>query len=465
MWNGPLLNYRDTFPQFRTFVAIVNAINNIRINLISVLTRHHTMKIAILGSGYVGIVTGIGFAELGHEIVFIDVDERKVEMLNSSKPPIYERGLEELMKKNRGKYRATTDYREALESSELTFICVGTPSKGDGSIDLKYAESASKEIGKALKNNDNFHVVVVKSTVVPGTTEDKIKPIIEKESGKKAFEDFGLAMNPEFLREGNAVYDFFNPDRIVIGVKDERTKSVLEELYKPFDCPKLITEIKTAEMIKYASNAFLATKISFANEIGNICKKLGIDVYKVFEGVGLDHRINPSFFRAGIGFGGSCFPKDVKALIRKAEELGEDPKILKAVIEVNEKQPLKMIELLKKHIPNLEGKKIGVLGLAFKPDTDDVRESRAIPIVKALLEEGAEIIAYDPKAIENFRKFFPQVEYANSAEDVITKSDAVLIVTEWKEFEELDYSGKIVIDGRRVEKAMKEAKIYKGVCW
>ncbi|WP_287795132.1 nucleotide sugar dehydrogenase, partial [Archaeoglobus sp.] len=195
------------------------------------------MKIAILGSGYVGIVTGIGFAELGHEIVFIDVDERKVEMLNSSKPPIYERGLEELMKKNRGKYRATTDYREALESSELTFICVGTPSKGDGSIDLKYAESASKEIGKALKNNDNFHVVVVKSTVVPGTTEDKIKPIIEKESGKKAFEDFGLAMNPEFLREGNAVYDFFNPDRIVIGVKDERTKSVLEELYKPFDCP------------------------------------------------------------------------------------------------------------------------------------------------------------------------------------------------------------------------------------
>ncbi|WP_456327133.1 nucleotide sugar dehydrogenase, partial [Archaeoglobus sp.] len=240
---------------------------------------------------------------------------------------------------------------------------------------------------------------------------------------------------------------------------------VLDELYKQFRCPKLFTDIKTAEMIKYASNAFLATKISFANEIGNICKKLGIDIYKVFEGVGLDHRINPAFFRAGIGFGGSCFSKDVKALIRKAEELGEEPKILKAVIEVNEKQPLKLIELLKKHIPNLRNKAIGILGLAFKPDTDDVRESRAIPIVEALLREGANIIAYDPKAMNNFAKIFPQIEYAKSAQEVIAKSDAVLIVTEWREFEELDYSGKIVIDGRRIEKAMKEAEIYEGVCW
>ena len=218
-------------------------------------------------------------------------------------------------------------------------------------------------------------------------------------------------------------------------------------------------------MIKYASNAFLATKISFANEIGNICKKLGIDVYEVFRGVGLDHRINPAFFRAGIGFGGSCFPKDVKALIRKAEELGEEPRILRAVIEVNERQPLKLIELLKKHIPNLKGKTIGILGLAFKPDTDDVRESRAIPIVRALLEERANIIAYDPKAMDNFAKIFPQIKYANSAEDVTAKSEAVLMVTEWKEFEKLNYRGKIVIDGRRIEKAMKEAKIYEGVCW
>lgn len=423
------------------------------------------MKLSVIGAGYVGLVTGIGFAELGHEVVFVDIDEDKVNLINSAKPPIYEEGLENLLRKNKEKYYATTNYDEAVGKSDITFICVGTPSKKDGSIDLKYVEAASREIGKALINKNDFHVVVVKSTVIPGTTEDVVKPIIEKESGKKAFEDFGLAMNPEFLREGDAVNDFFNPDRIVIGVKDERTKSILEELYRPFNCPKLITDIKTAEMIKYASNAFLATKISFANEIGNICKKLGIDVYEVFKGVGLDHRINPAFFRAGIGFGGSCFPKDVKALIRKAEELGEEPKILKAVIEVNERQPLKLVELLKKHIPDLTGKTIGVLGLAFKPDTDDIRESRAIPIVKALLNEGAKVIAYDPKAMDNFAKIFPQVEYANSAEDVISKSDAVLIVTEWKEFEKLDYSSKIVIDGRRIEKAMREAKIYEGVCW
>ncbi|WP_457549431.1 UDP-glucose dehydrogenase family protein [Archaeoglobus sp.] len=423
------------------------------------------MKISIIGSGYVGIVTGIGFAELNNEVIFVDVDENKVDLINSGKPPIYEKGLEELMQKNKERYYATMDYDEAIMNTEVTFVCVGTPSKEDGSIDLKYVESASKAIGKVLANKKDFHIVVVKSTVIPGTTEDVVKPIIEKKSGKKAFEDFGLAMNPEFLREGSAVNDFFNPDRIVIGVKDERTKSILEELYKPLNCPKLVTDIKTAEMIKYASNAFLATKISFANEIGNICKKLGIDVYNVFKGVGLDHRINPAFFKAGIGFGGSCFPKDVKALIRKAEELGEEPKILKAVIEVNERQPLKLIELLKKHIPNLRGKKIGVLGLAFKPDTDDIRESRAIPIVEALLREGVEIIAYDPKAIDNFRKLFPQIEYASSAEDVIAKSDAVLIVTEWNEFEKLNYNGKIVVDGRRVEKAMREAKIYEGVCW
>jgi len=423
------------------------------------------MEISIMGTGYVGLVTGIGLVELGNRVIFVDIDKSKVNSINSAEPPIYEKGLNELMQKNKGRYYATTDYYEAIMNSEITFICVGTPSKEDESIDLRYIESASKGIGEVLANKDDFHVVVVKSTVIPGTTEEVVKPVIEKESGKKAFEDFGLAMNPEFLREGNAVEDFFNPDRIVIGVKDEKTKSILDELYKQFNCPKLFTDIKTAEMIKYASNAFLTTKISFANEIGNMCKKLGIDVYKVFEGVGLDHRINPAFFRAGIGFGGSCFPKDVKALIRKAEELGENPKILKAVIEVDEKQPLKMVELLKKHIPDLANRKIGVLGLAFKPDTDDIRESRAIPIVKALLREGAKIIAYDPKAMNNFAKVFPQIEYAKSGKEVIDKSDAVLIVTEWKEFEELNYKSKIVIDGRRIEKARKEAKIYEGVCW
>lgn len=390
-------------------------------------------------------------------------------MINNAQPPIYEEGLEELMREFKGKYRATKDYRDAILNSEVTFIAVGTPSREDGSIDLTYVKQAAEEIGKILKEKDNYHVVVVKSTVLPGTTENVVKPILEKESGKKAFEDFGLAMNPEFLREGVALKDFLNPDRIVIGVQDERTKKVLEELYKPIDAPKLFTDIKTAEMIKYASNAFLATKISFANEIGNICKKLGIDSWKVFEGVGLDHRISPHFFRTGIGWGGSCFPKDVKALIRKAEEIGEDPIILKAVVEVNEKQPLKLIELLKKHVPELRDKRIGVLGLAFKPNTDDVRETRAYVIVKKLLEEGAKVLAYDPQAMENFRRFYPdvgeQIEYVSSGKEVLERSDAVLIVTEWPEFEELDYSGKIVIDGRRVRKAEETAEVYEGVCW
>jgi len=420
------------------------------------------MKISIVGSGYVGITTGVGFAELGNDVTFIDVDENKIKAINSAKPPIFEKGLEELMNKNRDKYKATNNYESILDT-DITFICVGTPSKDDGSIDLSFVESAAREIGKMLKRKDGFHTVVVKSTVVPGTTEEVVKPLIEKESGKRAFEDFGLAMNPEFLREGSAVDDFFNPDRIVIGVKDDKTREVLEMLYSPFNCPKLVTDIKTAEMIKYASNAFLATKISFANEIGNICKKLGIDAYEVFKGVGLDHRINPAFFRAGIGFGGSCFPKDVKALIAKARDVGEEPKLLKAVMDVNEGQPMRLIELLKKHIPNLRGKKVGVLGLAFKPDTDDIRESRAIPIVEELLKEQAEILAYDPKAMDNFKQLFPQIRYAETPNEVLN-ADAVLIVTEWKEFEQLDYKGKIVIDGRRVEKA-REAAIYEGVCW
>jgi len=427
------------------------------------------MRISIVGSGYVGLVTGMGFAKLGNEVIFVDIDERKIGMINNAQPPIYEKGLKELMKKFQGKYYATRDYREAILNSDVTFIAVGTPSREDGSIDPTYVEQAAREIGKALREKKDYHVVVVKSTVLPGTTENVVKPILEKESGKKAFKDFGLAINPEFLREGVALDDFLNPDRIIIGVQDERTKKVLEEVYAPIDAPKLFTDIKTAEMIKYASNAFLATKISFANEIGNICKKLGIDSWKVFEGVGLDHRISPHFFRTGIGWGGSCFPKDVRALIRKAEEIGEDLIILKAVVGVNERQPLKLIELLKKHVPELRGKTVGVLGLAFKPNTDDVRETRAYIIIKKLLEEGARVIAYDPKAMGNFERFYPDVgekiEYASSGEDVLKATDVILIVTEWPEFEELDYSGKIVIDGRRVKRAEETAEIYEGVCW
>jgi len=427
------------------------------------------MRVSIVGSGYVGLVTGMGFVKLGNEVTFIDIDEEKIKMINRGKAPIYEGGIEELMREYQGKYRATNNYREAIFNSDVTFICVGTPSREDGSIDLRFVEKAAEEIGKVLRDKDDFHVVVVKSTVVPGTTEEVVEPILERHSGKRAFKDFGLAMNPEFLREGVALKDFLNPDRIVLGVKDERTRELLEELYTPINAPKLVTDIKTAEMIKYASNAFLATKISFANEIGNICKKLGIDSWKVFKGVGFDHRISPHFFKSGLGFGGSCFPKDVKAIIRKAEEVGEEPTLLKAVIEVNERQPIKLIELLKRHIPKLKGRKVGVLGLAFKPNTDDVRETRAYPVIKRLLEEGALVIAYDPKAMENFRRFYPDVggriAYAKSPEEVLSDTDVVLIVTEWPEFEGLDYSGKVVIDGRRILKAEETAEVYEGLCW
>ncbi|MFA4662864.1 UDP-glucose dehydrogenase family protein [Pyrococcus kukulkanii] len=427
------------------------------------------MKISIIGSGYVGVVTGIGFAKLGNEVIFVDIEERKIELINQGTPPIYEEGLKDLMNELRGRYYATRDYEEAILNSDVTFICVGTPSLKDGSIDLSYVKSAAENIGKVLKKKDEYHVVVVKSTVLPGTTEGIVRPILERYSGKRAFKDFGLAMNPEFLREGVALRDFLNPDRIVIGVQDERTRKVLEELYAPIDAPKLIVDIKTAEMIKYASNAFLATKISFANEIGNICKKLGIDSWKVFEGVGLDHRISPHFFRSGIGFGGSCFPKDLKALISKAREIGEEPLILEAVLKVNERQPLKLIELIKKHVPELRGKTVGVLGLAFKPNTDDVRETRAYVVIKKLLEEDAIVIAYDPRAMENFRHLYPdvgtKVNYAQSAREVLEATNIILILTEWEEFEKLDYSGKIVIDGRRIRAAEKTAKVYEGVCW
>ena len=421
------------------------------------------MRICLIGCGYVGSVTGVCLADLGHEIRIVDTDESKVALLNSGKTPIYEPDLERLLQENRQRISATADTRTAVLNSDITFICVGTPSNPDGSINLDYVLSASREVGNALCDTSGYHVVIVKSTVLPGTTTGLVKDILEQASGKKAFLDFGLASNPEFLREGSAVEDFLRPDRIVVGVSDPRSQQVLEELYADFTCPKLFSSIPVAEMIKYVSNAFLATKISFANEIGNICKKQGIDTEEVFRGVGMDHRINPAFFRSGIGFGGSCFPKDVRALIARAQELGVNPKILRNVAEVNEEQPLKFITLLEKHVPDPRGKKIGVLGLAFKPDTDDIRDSRAILVVEKLLQKGATVLAYDPMAMGNFKKIFPTINYASSARDVLA-ADAVLIATEWRDFEDLDYSGKIVIDGRRVEKA-RNGSVYEGVCW
>lgn len=421
------------------------------------------MKISIIGAGYVGCVTGVCFAELGHQIYFVDVDQTKLNAINSGKSPFFEPDLDDLLVKNRKKITTTTDISEAVHHTDITMICVGTPQKTDGSSDLRFIIDVAHALGKALVKKKKYHTMIVKSTVLPGTTSNVVQPVLEEESGKKATVDFGIGSNPEFLKEGSAVKDFFHTDRIVIGANDPKTKKTLEDLYKPLHVPIFTTDIKTAEMIKYVSNAFLATKISFSNEIGNLCKVNEIDSYEVFQGVGMDSRINPQFFRSGIGFGGSCFPKDIHALISFAESQAIDTKILKAVLKTNDDQPQKLIALLKKHL-DIRGKTIGILGLSFKPDTDDIRESRAIPVVLSLLQEGARILAYDPMAMPGFEKLFPQISYAQSSKEVL-ETDALMIITEWNEFFDLDYRGKIVIDGRKLKKAEREAQIYEGICW
>ncbi|MCX6661853.1 MAG: UDP-glucose/GDP-mannose dehydrogenase family protein [Euryarchaeota archaeon] len=421
------------------------------------------MRLSIIGTGYVGLVTGACFAKLGHRLICVDIDLEKVQKINNGISPIYEQGLENLLSTYKDKITATTDYQDALEKSDVTFLCVGTPSMKNGSIDVSYLKEATKQIATILKNKKTWHLIVVKSTVLPGTTQQIILPLLEQYSGKKGGTDFGLAMNPEFLKEGVAIQDFLQPDRIVIGYYDERSRTTLRELYKNFTCPLVETSLSAAEMIKYASNAFLATKISFINEIGNLCKHLGIDTYEVASGMGLDSRIGRPFLDSGIGWGGSCFPKDVDALIAWSKEIKEPTRIIKSVKEVNTDQPLRLVKILQKHIPRLKGKTIGILGLAFKPDTDDIRDSRAIPIVKELLRKGAHIKAYDPQAIDNFKTLYPTIEYCTKATDVLS-SDAILITTKWKEFTTLDFQGKIVIDGRKITQA-KNAKIYEGVCW
>jgi UDPglucose 6-dehydrogenase len=336
---------------------------------------------------------------------------------------------------------------------------------------LKYIKESTKQIAGILKSKKSFHVIVVKSTVIPGTTDEVVTPMLEKISGKKAGVDFGIAMNPEFLREGLAVEDFRKPDRIVLGHSDPQTLGVLEKIYEEFNSPIVKTDVKTAEMIKYASNAFLATKISFINEIGNVCKKLGIDVYKVSEGMGLDHRIGPYFLRAGPGFGGSCFPKDVKSLIYKSREVDVKPAILEAVLDVNRKQPYRVIELAKRKVKSLKGKRVAVLGLAFKGDTDDMRESPAIVVVNQLLKEKASVFAYDPKAMENAKKIFGnRIKYCQTSQQALKDADIALIVTEWKEFKNLDLSvmkNKVVVDARRMLLHHNQTPgiDYEGLCW
>ncbi len=429
------------------------------------------MQISIIGSGYVGLCSAVGFCSLGHAVAAIDIDESRASLINAAKPPFFESGLEESLKKfvSGKKLRATTDIN-AIKDTDITFIAVGTPSMQDGSLDKKYLESAAESIGAALKDGNKYHVIVIKSTVLPGTTEEVIIPLIERASGKKAGRDFGVCVNPEFLREGSALQDFLSPDRTVIGEFDKKSGDALEALYRPLKSPAVRTSLKTAEMIKYASNAFLATKISFINEVGNMCKKLGIDVYDVAKGMGYDPRIGERFLNAGCGFGGSCFPKDLSALAKKAEGMGIEPSIIRAVIDVNEKQKTKIVEILKERVKNLEGKKIAILGLAFKADTDDIRDSVSIAVISSLKKSGARISAYDPKAMENMKKIFPSVEYTSSEREALKNADACLILTDWAEFDDLtddDFSlmkNKTIIEGRRVLNKTKVSNV-EGVCW
>ena len=431
------------------------------------------MRVSVVGSGYVGLVSGVCLAEKGHEVVCVDVDERKVEQINSGIPPIYERGLEKLLKKNIDvNLRATTDLERAINETELSIMAVGTPFRA-GEIDLKYIEDLSLQIGRVLKNKDAYHVVVVKSTVVPGTAQNVVTPILEAATRKKAGPDFGVGMNPEFLKEGEAVVDFMNPDRIILGGLDERTLDVMEELYEAFEGVDIVrTNLKTAEMVKYSTNTLLATMISFSNEIGNLCRALeGIDCVEVLRGLKLDRRLTPilesgermvpaftGYLYSGCGFGGSCFPKDLKALVAHGKKSGQPMRILDAVVQVNESQPLELLEILGGHLPSYAGKKVAVLGLSFKPETDDMRESPAIPVVRALLEGGAHVQAYDPVAQANAKLLFgdESIDYCQQVEEAIAGVDAIVILTRWKEFERLPEllepleTQPIVVDGRRM---------------
>ena len=424
------------------------------------------MNISVIGTGYVGLTTAVGFAVQGHKVYCVDIDRNKIDMIRSGKAPIYEENLEENLKEvlDKGLLIPTTDLSSAINDTDISFICVGTPSDKDGAIDLKYIYSASEDAARILKDKDGYHVFIIKSTVVPGTTEKALETI-EKVSGKKCGPDFGMCMTPEFLQEGKAMQDFFDPSRVVIGSSDEKALDKVRQLYKDTDAPIVECDLKTAEMIKYASNSLLAAKISFSNEIGNICKKLDIDTYKVMEGVGLDTRINAAFLNAGCGFGGSCFPKDVKALIAKAKELGCPAKLLDEVISTNERQKTIVVDMLKDRM-DIKGKTICVLGLAFKQDTDDIREAPATDVIQALLDSGANINAYDPKAEENMKQLYPGITYAKTAKDALEGADACIVLTEWKEFENLedkDFNGILVIEGRKI--LSSSIKNKEGICW
>lgn len=395
------------------------------------------MNIAVIGSGYVGLVTGACFAEFGVTVTCVDKEESKIAGLKKGIIPIYEPGLEELVKKNMQNQRLsfTTNTVEAIEGALVIFIAVGTPDRGDGSADLSYIDKVAEMIADHM---NGYKVVVTKSTVPVGTGE-RLRAIIG--SRQKEHFDFDIVSNPEFLREGSAIEDFLRPNRVVIGASSQQAVAIMRDLYRPLyliEAPLLITDVPTAEMIKYASNAFLATKISFINEIANLCEVVGADVQQVAKGMGLDGRIGTKFLHPGPGYGGSCFPKDVSALAQIAQKNGYEFKIVNSVIEVNRRQKERMVEKIEKEVGSFKGKQIGILGLSFKPNTDDMREAPSISIIRALQERGAKVIAHDPAAMEEAKKVLKGVTYASDPYEVAEGSDAIILMTEWNPFRNLD---------------------------
>ncbi|HEV7475134.1 MAG TPA: UDP-glucose/GDP-mannose dehydrogenase family protein [Pyrinomonadaceae bacterium] len=395
------------------------------------------MHIAVIGTGYVGLVTGACFAEFGVDVTCVDIDADKIARLLAGEMPIYEPGLEQLVTKNRqsGRLRFTTDLKQAVEQALVIFLAVGTPPKSDGSPDMSFVEAAAKSVAEHM---NEYKVIVTKSTVPIGTGEHLRKLIREQ---LKVRLNFGVVSNPEFLREGAAINDFMRPDRVVIGSRDEEAIAIMRDLYRPLyliEAPFVLTSLEAAELTKYAANAFLATKISFINEIANMCDSIGCDVHDVARAIGMDRRIGSKFLHPGPGFGGSCFPKDTQALASVAREFGRDSMIVDAVIEVNRRQRKAMVPKIEKLVGDLAGKTIAILGLAFKPETDDMREAPAIDIVNGLLERGATVRAYDPVAMSEAAKVLPEVSYAADEYEAVTNADALVFVTEWNQFRALD---------------------------
>ncbi|MDQ1638893.1 MAG: UDPglucose 6-dehydrogenase [Pyrinomonadaceae bacterium] len=408
------------------------------------------MHIAVIGTGYVGLVTGACFAEFGVDVTCVDIDANKIARLTAGEMPIYEPGLEQLVAKDvqSGRLRFTTDIKQAVEQALVIFLAVGTPPKTDGSPDLSFVEAAATSVAEHM---NGYKVIVTKSTVPIGTGEWLRKLIREKQKSRL---NFGIVSNPEFLREGAAINDFMRPDRVVIGSRDEEAIAIMRDLYRPLyliEAPFVITSLEAAELTKYAANAFLATKISFINEIASMCESIGCDVHDVARAIGMDRRIGNKFLHAGPGFGGSCFPKDTQALASVARQFGRDSLIVDAVIEVNRKQRQAMVPKIEKLVGELKGKTIAILGLAFKPETDDMREAPAIDIIKGLIERGARVVAYDPVAMGEAAKVLPKVEYVEDEYAAVADADALVFVTEWNQFRALDM--------KRIHDLMKSPRI------